>query len=124
MDYLQRTPRSYRYQDLIFEPWAIAFWTNYGLISYRDYAEFIIAYTELKAYGLLTTPKGIIEQPLFYLVKGVQQSYYTVSKDGKTCNCMLYRQRLNRREELLQLFQYLPSPSFCHHSEAVRQLLS
>lgn len=99
-----------RYQDLKIEFWNVGIWTNYGIISYKNYAEFIILYTQAKAEQL---PVKKLSDRL-YLVGGKQKPWYAIH-DGK-CECMLYRLRRNRREELPQFFKHLPHKGlFCHH---------
>lgn len=99
-----------RYQDLRVELWYNCIWTNYGIISYRNYAEFILLYTQGKAEQL---PVKKISDRL-YLVKGKVKDWYAVH-DNK-CECMLYRLRKNRASELPQFFKHLPNNGlFCHH---------
>ncbi len=114
LEQADRLPDSFRYQDLKVEFWYNAIWTNYGMISYSDYANFIYNATECKSLQLETQK---LNDRLF-LVKGKVKSWYAVH-DGK-CECMLYRLREKRSQELPQFFKYFNRP-FCHHSLAVKE---
>lgn len=110
----ERGNENYRYQDLKVELWYNCIWTNYGFISYFDYAEGIKWFTIGKAQQLPVKTKG---ENLF-LVKGVQRDWYAVC-NGK-CECMLYQQRKERQKELPQFFQWFTTFPFCHHTQAVK----
>ncbi len=104
--------RNIRYQDLKIEVWFNCLWTNYGFISYRNFADYLLTISDFKGYQL---PVEKIND-LTYKVKGVRKPWYIVH-DGK-CECALYRQRVKRWNELPQLFKWFDRP-FCHHTEAV-----
>lgn len=107
-----RLPYSYRYQDLRIEFWENCIFTNYGLISYRDYANYLYYATECKSLQLQV--KKIDYKN--YLVEGRIKPWYKVK--NFECECMLYRQRVKRWKELPQLFKNFDRP-FCHHTLAV-----
>ena len=109
--------KEYRYQDLKYELWHNCLWTNYGFVSYFRYAEMLKWITVCKAEQLPVKPLG----DRLFLVKGVQKKWYAVTKTDTTikCECMLYKQREKRHEELPQLFQWFNHP-FCHHTQAVK----
>ena len=112
LDHSDRLTYDFRYQDLRIEIWHRCIWTNWGFISYRKFAQFLILCSKYKSYQL---PVKKINDRM-YLVKGVRQPWYYVH-DGK-CNCALYRQRVKRSSELPQLFKHFSQP-FCHHTFAV-----
>lgn len=107
-----RLPDTFRYQDLRIEFWHNCIWTNFGMISYSDYANYIYHFTECKSLQL---PIKKINDRLF-LVKGKVKPWYAVH-DGN-CECQLFRLRKNRSPELPQFFKYFNRP-FCHHSLSV-----
>ena len=113
LSYSDRLTYNFRYQDLRIELWFNCIWTNFGFISYRDFADFLKLCSEAKSYQL---PVKKLSDRL-YLVKGKKKDWYQVH-DGK-CECMLYRQRVKRSSELPQLFKHFDKP-FCHHTEAVK----
>lgn len=110
----------YRTHDLSIEFWATGLWIRQaGLVSYRDWANFIIYCTNMKA------GERQVQQvsKTVYLVQGSQQPWYAVHRVHTDrplrCECMLYRNRAKRLEkELPQLFDQL-GRAFCHHTAAV-----
>ena len=104
--------RNFRYPDLRIEPWQNCLWTNYGFISYRDFAEFLLECSENKSYELSVEKVN----DRMFLVEGRIKSQYRVFCGE--CECMLYRQRVKRAKELPSLFKWFDRP-FCHHTKAV-----
>jgi hypothetical protein len=113
--HLDRRHYNYRYQDLKSELWFTGLWTNLsGIISYQDYAEFLLLYTQGKAYQLPYKQVG----ENIYIVQGKQKPYYTVTPTS--CNCPLFRLRHKRSQELPQFFRYFPIT--CHHHQLIKNL--
>ena len=108
-----RLSYNFRIQDLRIEIWFNCIWTNWGFISYQDFAKFLKLCSKGKAIQL---PVKKLNDNL-YLVKGNKKDWYAVHNNK--CECMLYKQREKRSQELPQLFKYFNKP-FCHHTEAVR----
>lgn len=79
--YLDRSHYNYRYQDLKSELWFTGLWTNLSsIITYKDYAQFLLLYTQAKSYQLAYKKVG----ENIYLVEGKQSKYYTVTPNS--CN--------------------------------------
>jgi hypothetical protein len=112
--------RHYRAYDLAVEFWATGLWVRQaGLISYRDWANFLIYSTNIRAGGLQVQQVS----RTIYLVQGTQQPWYAVHRPHPQqplrCECLLYRNRAKRLpQELPQLFDRL-GRAFCHHTAAV-----
>jgi hypothetical protein len=95
------------------EFWYVGVWTNYGIISYRNLAEWLRKNNEAKAKGL-----NIIQKGLIYFVEGKQQSLYAVL-NGK-CQCMKFICLRNRiQNECPNLFKAMGGKIDCHHTLAV-----
>ncbi|WP_330203619.1 hypothetical protein [Cyanobacterium sp. Dongsha4] len=113
--YLDRSHYNYRYQDLKTELWFNGLWTNLsGIISYRDYAEFLLLYTQAKSYQLPYQQVG----HNIYIVQGKLEKYYTVTP--YSCNCPLFQLRKKRSQELPQFFKHFPIT--CHHHQLIKSL--
>jgi hypothetical protein len=108
-----RLTYNFRIQDLRIELWFNCLWTNFGFISYKDFAQFLQLCTHAKTYQL---PVRKLSDNL-YLVKGNVKPWYQV--ENGVCECMLYRQRVKRSSELPQFFKHFNQP-FCHHTEAIK----
>ncbi|BAQ63948.1 hypothetical protein GM3709_713 [Geminocystis sp. NIES-3709] len=90
-------------------------WTNSsGIISYQDYAKFLLLYTQAKSYQL--SYKKVGEN--IYIVEGNHLPYYTVTPNS--CNCPLFLLRKKRSKELPQFFKYFPIT--CHHHQLIKSL--
>jgi hypothetical protein len=111
---------NHRTHDLSVEFWATGLWVKQaGLVSYRDWANFIIYSANIRA-GILQVQQL---SKTVYLVQGSQQPWYAVHRVGNQplkCECMLYRNRANRlQRELPGLFHRFKGKIFCHHTAAV-----
>jgi hypothetical protein len=114
---------NHRTYDLSVEFWATGLWVKQaGLVSYRDWANFIIYSANIRARMLQVQQLS----KTVYLVQGSQQPWYAVHRvagQQLKCECMLYRNRANRlQRELPVLFKKFNGKIFCHHTAAVESV--
>jgi hypothetical protein len=118
--------------SLHFAPWWIGLWTNYGVISWKEIAKWLLnealhkmapnypdyLYTEVEERG-----------KHLWLVPSSQDGNkkYAVLRTGKSfsCQCFKFKCWNNRLvNECPKLFEALGKTVFCHHTKAVEQFLS
>lgn len=117
--------------QLRYEQWSIGLWTNYGVISWREIASYLVSEAQNKPHPnypdyLYTAVEQKGEN--FFLVPSSQDASkkYAVLRIGKnlSCQCFKFKCWQNRlKDEAPQLFKALNKEVFCHHTKAVEQFL-